>query len=204
MVRALARKLDAAVFNGTGATGTPLGMKNTGGINSESWSGFSVGFADQDVTTHLENMIGKLEDADAYMGSLGWAMSPATRRCLMRAVDANNRPLFFSTRGLGSAPNGEAGAGTGRGPGSGEFYGHPYATSTQLAGGAAGDLIFADFSTVLIGMFSTIIVETSREAGDAFRTNQTLVKAYMEADIGIQHAEAICIANSLDTTTVAA
>jgi HK97 family phage major capsid protein len=201
MVRSLSRKLDLAVLKGTGAGGSPVGMTNTGGIGSESWSGFEPGDPSnlQNVTTLLENMIGDLEDANAFEGRIGWAMSPAVRRALLRAKGTDGYPVFFNSRVRGAGTP-EAGGGIGRGPLRGEFYGFPYATSTQLAGGTAGDLILANWETVMIGFFQTIVIEASREAGDAFRKNQTYLKAYTEADVGIMHPEAICVANSFNTT----
>lgn len=202
MTRSLGRKLDLAILKGTGANGQPVGMTNTPGINSESWSSFDPGDAStiQNTSNLLDQMIGKIEDADAYEGRMGWAMSPAAKRALLRTKTTEGSPVFFNSKLVGSTQNGEAGAGTGRGPITGEFYGHAYATSTQLAGSTAADLILANWETVMVGYFAPVIIATSTEAGTAFQKNQTWIKAYTEVDVGIQHPAAICIANSFDST----
>lgn len=196
MARALSRKADLAALKGDGASGQPRGMYNTTGIGEVDWNSADFAGADQNVSDLADQMIGKLEDNDAYGGRLGWAMSPAVRRKLRTTKDADGRPLFFSTMGMRDAAGGNRTIGAI----AGEFYDFPYATTTQLAGGDPGDLILADWETLIFGYFEQLVFDVSEHV--LFKKRQLALRAYMEVDMGVQHPEAIAIANNLDATGV--
>jgi len=200
LARALARALDVAVIKGTGAAGQPVGAINQAGVQSVDWSAVIPAAATnyagsvtlQTVTNALEAMVGKLDDADALDlgGRMGWAMEPSVKRYLRSFKDATGRPVLFDT----ADPANTTGSRT-------LLWDHPFASSSQLSAGANADLIFANWSTLLIGQWGGVSLDISTEAGDAFTTHSTLVKAYMEADATTEHVEAWCVANGMDVAT---
>jgi len=177
----LALKMDLAGLKGTGASGEPIGIVNTSGIGSNDYTSLDLLGDDQTVTTELENHIGVVEDANALDGRLGWAMNGTMKRYFRNALDADGRPLLFGRQDGSGGPQDS-------------FYGYPFAISNQLAN---TDLIFGNFADLLIAQWGGLLIDASTEAGDSFSKQETLIRASMEVDFGVQHAGSFAIANNL-------
>lgn len=194
LARALARPIDRAVFKGAGGT-QPVGILSQLGVGTVDVTAGSYTMASgasQEVIAFLEDMIGKLEDADALMGRPTWFMHPHTRRWFHKVLDSTGRPLLFE--GLGNPVSSTAGGRTAN------FFGYPFRTSTMLTGNNSdADLVFANVEEVYIGQWGSLLVESDRSLG--FKRGTTYLKAVMEVDVGLAHGASVASALNLDTTT---
>lgn len=189
LAKVLALKLDLAVMKGAGGAGEPLGIVNVAGIGSVSFAALAGGAA-QTLTTLLDSMMGSLDDNNAMEGKLGWAMHPQAKRKLAGLYDSTGRPLLSGAlQGLFNY------TADGR-----QMYGHPYRTSTQLTGGATADLIFANWSDILLCQWGTLRIDASDVAGDAFEKNQTKVRAMLDADVVLRHEKSVAVATAFNAT----
>lgn len=189
LVTALRLKLDIAALKGTGASGQPVGVVTRQGVNAVDWSS-ATGGASQTISGLLEKMDEaiELDNAQHMVTAWGYAMHPATKRKLKSYLDADGRPLYFSAS--------VADAGVGRRVML--FNDRAFQTSTQLSGGAAGDLILGGWNHLLVGLFGPISMDENDRFEEVWKRNQTAIKVEMEADIGVEHPEAFCIANGFN------
>lgn len=193
IAREMGIKLDLWILKGTGGNGEPRGILNAAGINTLGWTAVApdYGASAQNITDKLDQMIEKLEEDNAYLGNkIAWLMSPAVKRKLRSTKTGDKLPIFNQTGVLG--PQGPLTVRT--------FYEHPYYVSTQLAGGSTADFALVAMDQVVVGQWGTLMIDESREAGTAFEKNQTWIRAWMDVDVGLQHAEAVCAATSLDAS----
>jgi HK97 family phage major capsid protein len=94
LIRGWHTTLDNQILNGDGTSGSILGLSNTAGVNS-------VTFTEASPTVEL--LYPKLADAyqqvqtDAFMNPTHWVMHPRRLAFLLASVDSSGRPLVVPT-----------------------------------------------------------------------------------------------------------
>lgn len=193
----LASAIDIKALLGDGTGNTPVGVINQAGIST-----LSVGANgdDFDYAFALE-LIGKLEDNNALMGSLGFVSNPAVFRKLKRQAvaqfsgDTKGAPLFapiLSDENL--AKN----------------LGYNVQTSTAVpkagtkgTGTALSKVIFGNWQDLILAQWGSLMIESSTVAGDgtggAFTSHQMWFKAVMEMDVAVRHPKSFAVATDVLT-----
>lgn len=177
LARDIGLKIDAAIFNGTGAAGQPTGIYNTAGINSVG----SVG------SLSAETAYGKLLDIEKELyldnaqtvGEFVWAIHPTLFQKLRNTIDVaaaatnNNQP---KTRPFIDAGKIE------------RIIGYRYVMSTQLP---TDKILLGAFASSMVAEWGTMVLAASRE-GTNFTKRQTQILAGMTVDVGVRFPEAFC------------
>ena len=192
--RAISGALDIAALRGTGAGAQPIGISNTPGINVHVLAN-DGGSGGMPLIDDLYDMLLAVELSDADEGRMGFAMSPRTYNTLRKQRS-------------------DSGVGVGTGqyllqPNVAEItrdsvIGYPYKRTTRIPINMTkginvdcSELFFGNWEDLLIATWGSFELRTTQEAGDAFRYNQTWVRASMLADIGVRHPESFCYANGV-------
>jgi HK97 family phage major capsid protein len=168
LAQAIALAIDLGALAGSGSSGQPTGIKNTGGINVVDF-----GTAPDLIPTWAQvvEMETKVREDNA-LGLGGAYISNATMYGALKAVEkAANTAQFV------------VGA-------DGNMNGYNTLVSNQVA---SGDLYFGDFSQLLIGMFGglDIVVDPHTQA-----TSGTVrIVALQSVDVAVRHATAFCLGN---------
>jgi HK97 family phage major capsid protein len=94
LIRGWHTTLDQQILNGSGSSGTMLGLRNTVGINEVVYT---------DASPSVADLYPKLADAyqqiqtDAFMNPTHWVMHPRRLAFLLAATDSTGRPLVVPT-----------------------------------------------------------------------------------------------------------
>ena len=91
LIAALGLKLDLGVFEGTGASNQPTGLRATAGINTVSMGTNGAALTNLDP---FADAIKLLEDGNAKAGAI--VLGPRTFNAIRKLKDSQNRPLFNS------------------------------------------------------------------------------------------------------------
>lgn len=94
LLKVIALKQDMAALVGTGSSGEPIGIINTPGINAGVTFGGAAQLAD------ILQFVADLEDDNALMGNLGFAISPGTKQkwsAIARLSNTDSRTLYDTT-----------------------------------------------------------------------------------------------------------
>ncbi|OAB27856.1 phage major capsid protein [Paenibacillus macquariensis] len=165
----LSLELDRAALFGSGADDEPLGLYNTPGVQKidmgangaaiEGYNKFS------EAVEYVRNVNGE---------ATGIILSPRTAGAIDRLADSTGQPL--------------------KAPASYETLAK-YSTNqvplNQVKGTAknASVSLVGDWSQLLIGARTNLMLEASREAAGAFEKMQVVVRAYLRADIAVAKAD---------------
>lgn len=175
--RQLALMLDQAILRGNGAESQPLGIVNTGGVNSVASVGTPADYSE------VSEGIGQIFDADfdGEPSDLSWVSNPRELRTYDGLVDTTGQPLK-------PTPWAEAVK--------------SYSTTsmpTTLGGGAESEMIVGDFSQVLVGLRTNGIRVRILESGnftdsagathEAATSLQKLIVCYLRADVATMRPE---------------
>lgn len=170
--------LDEAFLNGTGTAHTPLGLKNTSGV--QTWAPSSG--TDLALETPAE-MLAKLKQANIPMENVKWLFNPMGVSWL-DTLAFTSGPFAFPSLDEGKLKGYEFI----------ESSSVDYNSSTGVA-----DFWVGDWSQFLWGVGYDISVEMSREGSfadgngnlvSAFQNDLTLVRLITEHDFNVKHAEA--------------
>lgn len=185
LAETLGNALDLAYLRGSGTDYQPLGITQTLNIPIvNAGTGGNSGSFLWDTASQME---GKLEDANALRGSLGFAMNPKIKRLLKR-----QRIQQFS---------GDTG---------GEYVvwpvltdnalraalGYDFATTTQFPTNlctdtAGSEVIFGNWAELFIGLWGGLEILASNVAGDntggAFSSDQLWIRAIQRTDAAMRH-----------------
>jgi HK97 family phage major capsid protein len=96
-IRSYHAKLDEQIINGAGTSGTHLGILNTVGINSTTYTDASPTFKE-----FWPKLVAAITDVTSnFFGSANAIVAhPTLIGCLLRALDASDRPLVVPTSGM--------------------------------------------------------------------------------------------------------
>ncbi|EAQ96393.1 phage major capsid protein [Congregibacter litoralis] len=161
---AVAQALDVAALAGSGTGNSPRGILNTANIGSETYAnGGEPGFVE------IVAMEGALMAANSDMGNLGYVSNGVIASQLKRTDIGTDTGRMVWTS------NGEA---------QGILNGYRAMVSNNVP---AGNVIFANWSDLVIGMWSgvdLVVDQTTRAAyGDV------IITAMMDCDIAVRHPE---------------
>jgi HK97 family phage major capsid protein len=174
---------DLAFIRGDGASAQPKGLLNQGtAINANG----TVNLAN--VTTDIGILLQTMGDNNVRMLRPGWIMEWRTWRYLITVRDGNGNFAFKP----------EMDGGT--------LFGMPFKVTSQIPRNLGGgsnetELYFCDFADVIIGETTSILVDVSDVAAyhdgsnvvASFSLDQTVIRAIIEVDLGVRHAESVLI-----------
>ena len=175
LAQTIGRAIDLAVLKGTGASGQPVGISLTTGINTTT----------QNATTtlaHCTAMVYEVALDNALQGSLGWVMHPRTWNtisALLAAAGADYGGRW--EKNMWTLP----------------LLGYPVFLTTQLslilgAGTDESEMYFGNWADVLIPEWGGIEFAASQDAGTSFAADQTWIRATHIVDVGLREPESIC------------
>jgi HK97 family phage major capsid protein len=179
LARDIGLKIDAAVFNGTGAAGQPIGIYNTSGVNSYTWT-TSTSVSASTAYGHLLGMEKELYlDNAQTVGEFVWAVHPTLFNSLRNMVDPGNPAAASANVQPKNRPFIDAGKIE-------RIIGHRYVISTQLP---TDKLLLGAFASSMVAEWGTMVLAASRE-GTNFTKRQTQILAGMTVDVGVRYPEA--------------
>jgi HK97 family phage major capsid protein len=193
IAKELARTQNQWALSGTGASGQPIGVLNTAGVGSVSWSGVTPD--DAGAYAKLLAMEGVIEDAEALdiATAMKWCVPGAFLRGLRQMKSQNasagtesldvNRKVFS--------------AGTER-----QIIGYDYVRTNFLSSSASGEAILGDWNELVQVNWGNLSLEASNVAGDAMNKRQTHIVAYTDVDFIVRQPGAFCVATSLDLSAL--
>lgn len=165
----IAAAIDAQAVAGDGTGNTPTGIINATGVHALSLAG--------PTWAEVLEFIASIEGADADLGTMGWAMSPAVvktlRSTLKEAGDAGAGYLMEEP---------------------GNLAGYAVATSTAMP---ADTVVFGAWSQLLIGRWSGIDVLANPFSDSAFARGRVQVRAMADYDVAVRHGEAFAVADDV-------
>lgn len=173
----IASAIDAKAMLGDGTGNTPTGIVNVSGVASPT-------FASGPTWAQVLSFISAIEGADAALGSLGWAMSPA-------AVAKFRGTLKVS---------GDAGAGfLMDAPGNLAGYAAASTTAIPTVAGTpdTSTVIFGAWSQLLLGMWSGTDLVVNPYETTAYAKGRVLVRAMRDVDVAVRHAAAFAFADDM-------
>ena len=185
LARDIGLKIDAAVFNGTGAAGQPLGIMNTSGINTRSFTGALDAATSYNELIDMEHKL--FEDNAQTVGEFVWAFHPNQFRQLRKQLDtvsgsANVNPKVRPFIDGGTIER---------------VLGHRYVLSTQMP---TDKILLGAFAASMVAEWGTMVLAASRE-GTNFTKRQTQILAGMTVDVGVRYPEAFCVSTGLAAQT---
>lgn len=158
----LARTVDTAIISGTGTLGQPTGILNTTGVTETNMAGANFTYAD---AVNFESLIAEANAPD----SVGWLMRPSVRGTLKTTPKLGSTfPIYL----LGD---------------DGKMNGYPAHATTQMP---AATLLYGDFSTVILGEWGILEIESNR-LGSGFRAGNIEVRGLHSVDVAVRYPQAI-------------
>ena len=168
LAMAIALGMDLAALSGSGASGQPTGIKNTGGINVVDF-----GTAPDLVPTFAQviEMETKVREDNALGNGGSYILNATMHGALKSTEKAANTAQFVIENG-------------------GTMNGYRALVSNQVA---AGDLYFGDFSQMLIGMWGglDLLVDPFTNS----KSGTILIRAIQTMDCAVRHPTAFCLGN---------
>lgn len=183
LVADIASATDLAFIRGDGTAGQPKGLKDWAGATLTANATVNL----TNVTDDLGSMLQTLMDNNVRMLRLGWIMEPRTWRYLAMVRDANGNFAFKPEMDRGT------------------LFGFPFRVTTQiprnLGAGSETELYLADFADVVIGEATQVLIDASGDTAyhdgsqvvSAFSLDQTVVRAIVEVDLAVRHAESVVV-----------
>ncbi|WP_444460448.1 phage major capsid protein [Rhodobacter capsulatus] len=176
LLKVMGAREDLAFLRGDGTNEAPKGARNW--IPAGHWLGAVAGTDALAIDKALRKLVSLVEDANILMVTPGWIMRPGAKNFLAALKDLHGNALYPSIDARG------------------ELMGFPIHTTTQLpnnlgAGANETEVMFADFSYLVIGESGLLRIAQSTEAAyldangemqSAFANDQTLMRAIAEHD----------------------
>lgn len=176
LARNLALAIDKAAILG-GGTNEPVGVLATSGIATQAYSASLF-----DTTAE---MIAKCDIANVG-ARRGFLTSNTIKKIAMRQLDGNNLPVGVSSI----------------------FHGEPVTFSNQVpvnlgVGTDEHALIYADWSEMLMGIWSEIDILVNPFESTAYSKGNVSIRAMATVDVALRHKLAFVSATGVDATSVA-
>ena len=156
----IAIEIENQAINGVGTESKPLGILNVSGINTESGVAAFSDFVNAEASLGTDN---------ALQGSLGYLMNSALRGTLKTTEKASGTNGIFVYEGDNT------------------INGYSAYVSNSMPNSTA---IFANFSDVMIGLWSGLDIMVDPYTGSAAGTVR--VVAMQDYDVAVRHPESIC------------
>lgn len=168
--KTVATAVDAAIINGSGSTGEPMGILNTNGIGTVT--GTSLGF------TGLLELQTDVANNDADLDSCAYVTTPAVAGLLAQRqrFTSTDSPLWE-----GKSVNGKV-------------LGVTAIGSTTMP---AGTMLFGDFSQVVVAEWGSLEIAISDSHASNFKSGVIGIRAFLSVDVGVQQAGAFSKATSI-------
>lgn len=166
LARGAALAIDIAGLAGTGASNQPTGIVNTAGVNTQSIAASAgTGYPTWAELVGFETAVA---DDEALMGAMRYITTSAIRGGLKVTAKDAGSGLFLLDGG--------------------EANGYPVSVSNQLA---AKQIVFGNFSDVLIGMWGVLdlVPDTATKAA----AGGLVLRAFQDVDVALRHPESFCI-----------
>lgn len=169
----VARAIDFQAIFGDGTGNTPTGVVNAAGVAAAtlatpSWA-------------EVLAMIAAIQNEDADIGTMGWAMNPAAIAKLRGTNKAAGEPEHGF---LMNEP--------------GNLAGYGVATSTAIATDTgATTVVFGAWSQLLIGRWSGTDLLVNPYGDSAYSRGRVQVRALQDVDVAVRHGEAFAVADDL-------
>ena len=160
LARNIAIEIENQAINGVGTESKPLGMLNVSGINTESGVAAFSDFVNAEASLSTDN---------ALQGSLGYLMNSALRGTLKTTEKASG------TNGIFVYESNDT------------INGYRAHVSNSMPDSTA---VFANFSDVMIGLWSGLDIMVDPYTGSAAGTVR--VVAMQDYDVAVRHPESIC------------
>jgi len=171
----LAAMVDLAALEGTGVNGQPLGIKNTTGIGSVT----STATKREDVY-NLRLEVAK-DNALKNGSRAAWVTSEVEwdrlTRLTVAGTTSDMTPLVLGNISAGHPKM---------------LLGYPVVTTNAIGNGTTEPLYFGNWRELLIGMWGNIEFLVSQHRFMEF--NQHAIRAVMEVDTAVRHAESFALA----------
>jgi len=167
--RGIATAVDLAALQGTGASGQPTGVINTGGVGAASGASFSYATSIAAVGT-VANANGVVNKA-----SLGWVTTPTVAALLAQRAKATGYPQYVWDGN----------------PVSGLVNNHRAESTNNMPAGTA---IFGDFSQILILSWSDAPLEIEV---NSFSSGDVQIRAMMSCNVVIRHPQSFTVVSGI-------
>ena len=177
LARDIGLKIDQAVYQGTGATGQPIGILNTSGVNTVASVGALNLAAAYGKMIDMETEL--LKDNAQSVGEFVWALSPTNFQLLRQQQDLVSSSVNVQPK---NRPFIDAGKIE-------RILGHRYVVTTQMVD---TKIILGAFASSMVAEWGTMVLAASRE-GTNFTKRQTQILAGMTVDVGVRYPEAFCV-----------
>lgn len=177
----LATAIDSAAINADGSGNQPTGILSTSGIGSVSFAGAPTWAK---VLDHIAN----IESNNADAGSMGWLCNAHTVKKMRSTVRVGSTDSRF----IQDEPN--------------SLAGYALRTSMQITGDptsspqVTGTLIFADWSSLLVGYWSSVDILVNPYADSVYSKGGVLINAFQDCDVAVRHKESFCASTDMDLT----
>lgn len=174
--KAMARGIDRGVLVGPSVTSNkaPIGIAGTSGVLTSTTASL-----DYDKIVDFED---KIRAANAFAGSLGWAMTEAQYTVVRKLKDTSGQPIVYRSlteKGLR------------------ELFGFPLYTTTAMGTTGANTFAFGDWSqATLYDWFGGIIMKRSDSSDTALDNDLTRVTLRRYCDVGVDQPTAFCFASA--------
>lgn len=166
--------LDLAVLKGTGSGPQPTGITQTSGI-------FTLNSSGQNPQWSLVvDVMGKVENADVPLSTLGWAMNAKTKAKMRATAKASvdvPEYLMGDTNTLGGLPVGI----------SSQLDGDDMGSPT-----VDGEVIFGAWNQVITVFWSGIEILVNPYASTAYSKGNVQIRGIVDADVLVRHPQAFC------------
>ena len=160
LAQQIAIEIENQAINGVGTQSKPLGILNVTGINTESGVAAFSDFVNAEAALGTDN---------ALQGNLGYLMNSALRGTLKTTEKASGTNGIFVYEGNNT------------------INGYPAYVSNSMPNSTA---VFANFSDILIGLWSGLDIMVDPYTGSAAGTVR--VVAMQDYDVAVRHPESIC------------
>jgi len=160
LAQQIAIEIENQAINGVGTESKPLGILNVTGINTESGVAAFTDFVNAEAALGTDN---------ALQGNLGYLMNSALRGTLKTTEKASGTNGIFVYEGDNT------------------INGYSAYVSNSMPDSTA---IFANFSDVMIGLWSGLDIMVDPYTGSAAGTVR--VVAMQDYDVAVRHPESIC------------
>jgi len=171
----IASAIDYQALFGDGTGNTPTGVAETSGIatpslGTPSWA-------------EVLGVIAAIQNDDADLGNLGWAMNPnAVAKLRATPKDGTNGGEGYLMEGPSN------------------LAGYPAAVTTAIpsTSGPATTVFFGAWSQLLIGYWSGTDILVNPYETTAYAKGRVMVRAMRDVDVAVRHAESFAVAADLE------